>query len=623
MEASMTNRVLAAALVLGALAPLSVWGEIPLGPEFQVNTYTQGAKIRPAVSADADGGFVVVWDSHAQDGDGLGVFARRYDSSGVPVGSAEFRVNAYTTGAQYLASVAASADRFVVVWIGDAQDGSGLGIFGRQFDALNGTAGSEFQVNTVTQDRQDLPAVAANAAGSFVVTWQSRGADGPDGGDGIVGRRYDASGAPQGPEFAVNTFTTAAQSRPGVAMDPSGNFVVAWDSAGQDGSNTGVIARLYTATGAPLGPEFQVNTYTTGYQIFPSVGMDGAGNFVVAWSSHGQDGSYWGLFGQRFDAAGTAVGGEFRVNSSTTDSQLYPSVTVEPGGRFVVGWTSAEGAGDFGVFGRKFDALGTPRGVEFRLNEQTTGSRAHAAVASSPDGNFVAVWHGTNEETAGVFGRRFSPLTDALFSDGFESGTLAAWSGNATDGGDLHASIFAALKSTGVGLRAVVDDTAGLYVEDATPGDERRYRARFYLDPNGFDPGESQAHRRTRTLLAFSEAPTRRVAAIVLRRLGGAYSVMGRARLDDNSQADTGFFAISDAPHAVEIDLVAASGPDALDGSLELWIDGVSVSLLTGLDNNVAAVDFVRMGALSVKTGATGTLYFDEFESRRQTYIGP
>ena len=44
---------------------------------------------------------------------------------------------------------------------------------------------------------------------------------------------------------------------------------------------------------------------------------------------------------------------------------------------------------------------------------------------------------------------------------------------------------------------------------------------------------------------------------------------------------------------------------------------------LTSLDNDISTVDFVRMGALSVKTGATGTLYFDEFESRRGSTIGP
>jgi hypothetical protein len=109
----------------------------------------------------------------------------------------------------------------------------------------------------------------------------------------------------------------------------------------------------------------------------------------------------------------------------------------------------------------------------------------------------------------------------------------------------------------------------------------------------------------------------------VLRRLSGAYSLMGRARLDDNSQHDTGFFPIDDGPHFVELDWRRASGPDANDRSFELWIDGASVHAATALDNSVSSVDFVRLGALSVKTGAPGTLYWDEFVSRRSSYIGP
>jgi hypothetical protein len=117
--------------------------------------------------------------------------------------------------------------------------------------------------------------------------------------------------------------------------------------------------------------------------------------------------------------------------------------------------------------------------------------------------------------------------------------------------------------------------------------------------------------------IAFTEAPTRRVAAIVLRRLTGAYAVMGRARLDDNVQADTGFFPISDAPHVIEFDLQPASAPDAEDGSFELRVDGVPQAVITGLDNSLARVDLGRLGALSVKSGAAGTLYWDEFDSWR------
>ena len=211
---------------------------------------------------------------------------------------------------------------------------------------------------------------------------------------------------------------------------------------------------------------------------------------------------------------------------------------------------------------------------------------------------------------------------DLIFADGFESGDLSAWSTAQTDGGDLSAGPLPSLAGTTPGLRAAVDDVTGLFVADDTPAGEDRYRARFYLDPNGFDPGEAQAHLRTRVFVVFENGP-RRLAAVVLRRLGGAYSLAARARLDDNTQVTTPFLPLTDAPHAVEIDWRRSSGPDATDGWLHLWIDGTLQASLATLDNNLSAVDFVRMGALSVKGGASGTLLFDEMESRRRSAIGP
>jgi hypothetical protein len=220
----------------------------------------------------------------------------------------------------------------------------------------------------------------------------------------------------------------------------------------------------------------------------------------------------------------------------------------------------------------------------------------------------------------GVVAQRFRP--DLILRDGFEDGTLGAWSFSSSDGGDLSVSPLAALKSTTAGLRGVVDDTIGLYAQDDRPQDEGRYRARFYFDPNGFDPGEAQSHFRTRIFLAFSEAPTRRVAAIVLRRLEGEYAIRGRARLDNDTQADTPFIPITDEPHVIELELRRAGNPSFPTGSFVLSVDRETVSVVL-LDNNLAEVDFVRMGALSVKAGASGTMYWDEFESRRQGAIGP
>src|SRR6185503_8136505 len=92
-------------------------------------------------------------------------------------------------------------------------------------------------------------------------------------------------GAPMGSEFRVNSYTTSNQIYPSVARHSSGNFVVVWTSNIQDGSLLGVFGQRYLDTGVPLGPEFRVNAYTTLSQDLPSVAYDGAGNFVVVWTS--------------------------------------------------------------------------------------------------------------------------------------------------------------------------------------------------------------------------------------------------------------------------------------------------------------------------------------------------
>ena len=134
--------------------------------------------------------------------------------------------------------------------------------------------------------------------GDFVVTWQSSGQDGSN--YGIYGQRYNAAGVAQGSEFQVNTYTTNRQFFPSVAMDSDGDFVVTWESRDQDGSIYGIYGRRYNAAGIAQGIEFQVNTYTTGIQGYPSVAMDSDGDFVVSWRSYDQDGSLSGIYGQRY-----------------------------------------------------------------------------------------------------------------------------------------------------------------------------------------------------------------------------------------------------------------------------------------------------------------------------------
>ena len=60
------------------------------------------------------------------------------------------------------------------------------------------------------------------------------------------------------------------------------------------------------------------------------------GGFVIAWDSRNQDSHGKGVFAQRYDSDGTAVGTEFQVNTEELSNQYEPSITGLDGGGFVV-----------------------------------------------------------------------------------------------------------------------------------------------------------------------------------------------------------------------------------------------------------------------------------------------
>ena len=84
------------------------------------------------------------------------------------------------------------------------------------------------------------------------------------------------------PASALHTvLTLAAKARcPGAFVARPPGWLQSAFCCG-DGSSSGIVGRRFDGAGTPLGGEFQVNTFTTGYQVTPAVAADGAGNFVV------------------------------------------------------------------------------------------------------------------------------------------------------------------------------------------------------------------------------------------------------------------------------------------------------------------------------------------------------
>ena len=298
-----------------------------VGSELQINTFEPGVDdppTNPEVALGPGGPFIVVWQVNGPepvgDTDSWHVRGRLYDSNGNPL-TDDMRVNTYTTGSQCCALVGMANDgRFTVVYEDGyiaygplSRDGSATGQFAQQFNADGSFRGADFQVHTYTTGDQYAADMAMDPQGNFIVTWTDYGLvppfNGQDGsGAGIFGQKFDKEGGRVGGEFQVNANTAFGQFYS--TVEYSGSFVVAWESyftTGNDFSYTSIQARHFDDLGVAEGPEFQVNSYATGVQYWPTVASAKNGTFVVAWSDRGlypsytgQDGSLSGVQAQRF-----------------------------------------------------------------------------------------------------------------------------------------------------------------------------------------------------------------------------------------------------------------------------------------------------------------------------------
>jgi len=174
-------------------------------------------------------------------------------------------------------------------------------------------------------------------------------------------------------------------------------------------------------------------------------------------------------------------------------------------------------------------------------------------------------------------------------------------------------------------MQALVNDNNSIYVIDDRPTAEARYRARFYFDPNTITMAKNDAHLIFLGRTANGTVTGATVLQVEFRMsANGAYQLRALISDDGTTFSSSGWFSITDAPHPIELDWRASTAAGANNGSLTLWIDGVQKASVTGIDNDTRRIESVRMGALTgIDTTTRGTYYFDAFESRRQTYIGP
>jgi hypothetical protein len=388
-----------------------------VGSEFLVNTVTDTNQNYPSITALANGGFVVTWESRINlFGSGMqNIKAQIFGPDGVPVG-VEFLVNSETAGEQLFPIIGnLSNGGFVISWydydsgtLGDASTGS---VKAQVFNSYGVKIGSEFLVNTETASQQVPDAITGLANGKFVISWRDHsGTLGDTSGSSIKAQIFSADGSKFGSEFLVNTETGVNQDSASIAGLTDGGFVITWTDDGgtpNDPTSNGIKAQTFSADGAKVGGEFLVNTETTGWQNGPTIAGLANGQFVILWTdSSGTlgDKSSYGIKAQLFSANGVKVGNEFLVNTQTDGFQGGSEVTVLASGDFVVTWTDFnEPMGDSSqrsIKAQAFSADGSKIGTEFLVNTQAEGSQQYPTITGLTGGQFAISW----DDVSGTLG---------------------------------------------------------------------------------------------------------------------------------------------------------------------------------------------------------------------------
>ncbi|MEE9492341.1 MAG: DUF4347 domain-containing protein [Gammaproteobacteria bacterium] len=378
-----------------------------------------------AIAMDSSGNYVVVWSSQNQDGSGWGVFAQRFNADGTTNGSL-IPVNVTTAGDQRWASIAMDATgQFAVVWTaGSDQDGNGEGVFMRRFD-VNGNAidNVDIQVNIGTiSSNQRNPSIAMNASGQMVIVWQSTGSN-----DGIYARLFnmvDSTVVIQALTTEITVDTGPNSANPSVDINTAGKFVITWQKDSEP------YAQRFDALGNKRGLQIDINTPTSSTETYPVVAVQESGDFVIAYRS--DISIFKGVWVKHFQDNGSAYALATKVSSGF--SHTAPSIAKDSAGNFIIVY---EGNGDgTGVFGRKFDASRNSLGSEFVINQYITNNQHMASVAMQDTDNFTVVWSGEGPgDASGVFMRQYSsgitapnvaPTTDDVSSNGAEDATSIA-----------------------------------------------------------------------------------------------------------------------------------------------------------------------------------------------------
>ena len=392
MASFQTGRRLAAGIIiaLAATGAAQAQGNYDVeGGEYNLSGTLPGEQMFPRVSIKSSGGYVV-WQDKFSDGLGLGISARKLDSS-LSSTFSSFPVNQITAEDQERPSVSMlNNGGAVFVWEGGKQ--SFQHIYARFLSAAGTWVAGDVMVSTPTNLYQMDASVTTLSNGNVVVLWSSLNQVATGSMQDVYAQVLTSAGVKVGSEIPVNSTTAFNQRSASIAPLSDGRFVVVWVSEHQQGENrVDLFAKIFSAAGVAATGEVLVNT-STNVCSEPTVAASSDGGFCVAWMQRDPViASGWDIYARPF--TGNALGGVTRrVNSHQHGDQHSPQIAAM-GTDYRVNWTSMGQDGSReGIYGQFLRGDGSLLYGEIRDNTTTASQQIQPAIASDGTARFLSVW---------------------------------------------------------------------------------------------------------------------------------------------------------------------------------------------------------------------------------------
>jgi hypothetical protein len=168
-------------------------------------------------------------------------------------------------------------------------------------------------------------------------------------------------------------------------------------------------------------------------------------------------------------------------------------------------------------------------------------------------------------------------------------------------------------------MGVIITGRTPAYVIDLLPDGETRLRARFYINPNTMTlPNNNPI-----SIYTAYNTSAQATITVQIRYSGKAFQLRSGLLSDINIWNYTTWLTINIAWHSVEFDWIASTSPLSNNGSLTFWLDGIQKGSMSAINNYQQKIDKVALGAVEgLVSKMSGICLFDDYESRRLSYIG-